>query len=70
MVLLPWREQMSLCGGAIQSSHTALERGLLKEVAQGVFGWGDGWHNLLLQPVAPQRPLPCLAMVIRARWPG
>lgn len=68
LVLLPWREQMSLCGGAAQPSHAALRRGSLEEVAQG--GFGGGWCSPVLQPVAPQRPLPHLAVVIRARWPG
>lgn len=34
LVLPPWREQMSLCAGAVQPSHTVL----LEEVAQGGFG--------------------------------
>lgn len=41
LVLPPWREQMSLCRGAAQPSHTALRRGSLEEVAQG--GFGGGW---------------------------
>lgn len=69
LVLPPWREQMSLCRGAAQPSHTALWRGLLGKAAQGGFE-GGGWCNPVLQPVAPQRPLPHLAVVIRAGWPG
>lgn len=47
LVLPPWREQMSLCRGAAQPSHTALRRGSLEEVAQG--GFGGGWP----QPCPP-----------------
>lgn len=42
LLLLPWKEQMSLCGGAVQPSHTALGGDLLEEVAQDIFGWRDG----------------------------
>lgn len=42
LVLPPWREQMSLCRGAAQPSHTALWKGSLGKVAQGGFGGGAG----------------------------
>lgn len=73
LLLLPWREQMSICVHLWRCC-PALGRGSLEEVAQGGLlggrrgGWG--WHNPFLQAVAPQRLLPSLAVVIRAHWPG
>lgn len=76
LVLLSWREQMSICVHLCPSVEVLSSpgEGLAGGDGSGWFGSGEevarGWHNPFLQAVAPQRLLPRLAGVIRAHWPG